>query len=126
MSKYIRLVGLIVLAVLVLTVIMSASANNNDSDKTIVVDESTPDHVLLKDKEVKSFAPALKPSERLRVVIENVQSKVEVVPNEQDTVILRVRDANSQEINEIKSTYRKISGVSQIEISMSSAADTDQ
>lgn len=126
MSKYIRLVGLIVLAVLVLTVIMSASANNNDSDKTIVVDESTPDHVLLKDKEVKSFAPALKPSERLRVVIENVQSKVEVVPNEQDTVTLRVRDANSQEINEIKSTYRKISGVSQIEISMSSATDTDQ
>lgn len=126
MSKYIRLIGLIVLAVLVLTVIMSASANNNDSDKTIVVDESTPDHVLLKDKEVKSFAPALKPSERLRVVIENVQSKVEVVPNEQDTVTLRVRDANSQEINEIKSTYRKISGVSQIEISMSSATDTDQ
>ncbi len=116
MTKHIKLISSIITCLLMMNIAPSVGASENTSNNDIVVDENTPDAVLLKGKELENFAAVKKPSERLRVDMDNVDPTVEVLPVGPKKVMLKVMDANNTEVNQITSTYRKISNASEIEI----------
>jgi hypothetical protein len=84
-------------------------ANSGNEEKSIIVDETTPDSVLLEGKDKAEMFKVAQPSIVMTVSVEGLAEEVEVVYEDEGPVLL-LEEGSDLEKEKLKETYTELTG----------------
>lgn len=105
--KYNRLYS--ALSASILFISAHSFANSGNEEKSIIVDETTPDSVLLEGKDKAEMFKVAQPSIVMTVSVEGLAEEVEVVYEDEGPVLL-LEEGSDLEKEKLKETYTELTG----------------